>query len=385
MVAAVQGMGRARLYTDGHFATADGRARFVAVPYRAAAEPCDARHPFALNTGRLRDQWHGMSRTGTVARLFGHEGSPVVRMSPDDVARRGLKAGELVEVRSRRGAIVLPLVGDDRIGRAHAYIAMHWGDEFLSGISTEGERRAGVNALTSKAYCPDSFQPELKHAAVAIKPADLPWRLTAAAWLPDNAVVEVRERLRTAMPSFAYAACVPVLGHDGRTGVSLQAASARPIDKNEIDAIAGWLGLTGPSTLRYADPVRGTKRLLALEGEGAAARLGALLLVGEAPAADWLRGLWQEQLEVAPYGRFLLAPQANSPQGLAPRSPQVCNCLDVSEQRIRDCLARLDGEPAVRIAGLQAALKCGTQCGSCQPDLRRLEHAVPAPREAVAS
>ena len=142
-------------------------------------------------------------------------------------------------------------------------------------------------------------------------------------------------------------------------------------------------GLQTPATLRYADPVRGTRRLLALDGEGAAARLGALLLVGEAPAADWLRGLWQDQLEVAPFGRFLLAPQATSPQGLAPRSPQVCNCFDVSEQRIRACLAELGGEPAARIGALQARLKCGTQCGSCLPDLRRLEHAVAAPAEAT--
>jgi len=376
-------LGRARLYTDGRFATSDGRARFIATSYRAPAEPTDPRHPFALNTGRLRDQWHGMSRSGTVARLFGHEGSPAVRVHPDDLARRDLKAGDLVEVRSRRGAIVLPLVGDDRIGRAQAYIAMHWGDEFVSGRTADGVRRAGINALTTRAHCPDSLQPELKHAAVSIKTAALPWRLTAAAWLPADQVVAVRERMRAAMTSFAYAACVPVGGHDGRTGIWLQAASATPIETTWVDTIAGWLGLHTPATLRYADPVRGTRRLLALDGEGAAARLGALLLVGEAPAADWLRGLWQDQLEVAPFGRFLLAPQAASPQGLAPRSPQVCNCFDVSEQRIRACLAELGGEPAARIGALQARLKCGTQCGSCLPDLRRLEHAVAAPAQAT--
>jgi len=376
-------LGRARLYTDGRFATPDGRARFVAVAYRAPADPTDPRHPFALNTGRLRDQWHGMSRSGTVARLFGHEGSPAVRVHPDDIARRDLKAGDLVEVRSRRGAIVLPLVGDDRVGRAQAYVAMHWGDEFVSGRSADGVRRAGINALTTKAHCPDSLQPELKHAAVSIRSAALPWRLTAAAWLPADRVVAVRERMRAAMASFAYAACVPVGGADGRTGLWLQTASAQPIDAAWVDTIADWLGLQGPGILRYADPVRGTRRLLALEGDGPTARLAALLLVGEAPAADWLRGLWQDQLEVAPFGRFLLAPQASSPQGLAPRSAQVCNCFDVSEQRIRACLAELDGDPVTRLGALQARLKCGTQCGSCLPDLRRLERAVVAAAEVA--
>ena len=105
-------LGTARLYTDHVFATADGRARFVAAPYRPPVEARSARQPFAFNTGRMRDQWHGMSRSGTVARLFGHEGGPVVRMNPHDLPRRSLADGDLVEIESRRGAIVLPLVAD---------------------------------------------------------------------------------------------------------------------------------------------------------------------------------------------------------------------------------------------------------------------------------
>ncbi|MEO7337062.1 MAG: nitrate reductase, partial [Caldimonas sp.] len=179
-----EGIGTARLYDDLVFATADGRARFVATPYRPPAEARDARHPFALNTGRLRDQWHGMSRSGTVPRLFGHDGAPNVRMNPHDLPRRGLVAGDLVELSSRRGRIVLPVAIDDGVGRGEAYVAMHWGEEFVSGASVDGVRHAGVNGLTTRAFCPDSFQPELKHAAVRVAAAELPWRLTAAAWLP---------------------------------------------------------------------------------------------------------------------------------------------------------------------------------------------------------
>ncbi len=67
--------------------------------------------PFSLNTGRLRDQWHGMSRTGTLGRLFGHVAEPTVQMHPQDMARRRLKEGDLVHVTSRRGSIVLPVAG----------------------------------------------------------------------------------------------------------------------------------------------------------------------------------------------------------------------------------------------------------------------------------
>ena len=90
--------GTARLYTDGVFPTADGRARFAAVTYVPVAEPTDARYPLRLNTGRLRDQWHGMSRTGTVAQLFAHTGEPQLLMHSLDMLRRDLADGDLARI-----------------------------------------------------------------------------------------------------------------------------------------------------------------------------------------------------------------------------------------------------------------------------------------------
>ncbi|MER2555784.1 MAG: molybdopterin-dependent oxidoreductase, partial [Thauera sp.] len=77
--------GRRRLYTDGVFPTPGGRARFVKVDHRPTAEATDAAHPIALLSGRLRDQWHGMSRTGTVARLFNLDDEPLLSMHPADL------------------------------------------------------------------------------------------------------------------------------------------------------------------------------------------------------------------------------------------------------------------------------------------------------------
>ena len=374
-------LGRARLYTDGRFATPGGRARFVAVPYAPSAETRDARYPFALNTGRLRDQWHGMSRSGQVARLFGHEPWPVVRMNPHDLPRRGLQDGDLVELRSRRGRIVLPLAADEGVGRAQAYVAMHWGEEFVSGRA-DGDAAsspfAGVNALTQPAFCPDSRQPELKHAAIAVTRAVLPWRLVAAAWLPAARAGAVRQALRARMGDFAYASCLPVAGPDGRVGVVFDAAAAEPAAAALLDAIAAQLDLDGPAVLRYADPRRGRRRQLRLDGTGADVRLAALLLAGERAQADGLRALWLDAVPVAGLGRQLLAPDGAAPGHAAPRSRQVCNCLDVSESRIRECLSAQSGAAAVRIAALQSRLGCGTQCGSCLPELRRLEQSVPA-------
>jgi assimilatory nitrate reductase catalytic subunit len=254
---------------------------------------------------------------------------------------------------------------------------MHWGDEFVSGTSADGVRHAGINALTIAAHCPDSFQPELKHAAVGVTRLELPWRITAAAWLEPGRAVALREALRASMSRYAYAACVPVAGIDGETGVLFEAASATPFEPAALDALTAALGLAEPSTLRYADPIRGTRRLLALAGAGRGARLSALLLVGVAPVADWLRVLWQERLDVAPYGRYLLAPKAALPEGLSARGPQVCNCFDVTEACIRRRLQNAAGSAAERLAALQADLKCGTECGSCLPELRRLVAGMP--------
>ncbi|MFZ3128209.1 MAG: nitrate reductase, partial [Rhodoferax sp.] len=169
--------GTARLYTDGRFPTPDGKARLVVTPYQPVAEPRTARYPIALTTGRLRDQWHGMSRTGTLGRLFGHVPEPAVQLHPQDMARHQWRDGELVSVQSRRGAIVLPVQASTDIGLSQACIAMHWGSEFLSGCSATGEALAGVNTLMPSTFCPGSKQPELKHAAVRISKAELPWSL----------------------------------------------------------------------------------------------------------------------------------------------------------------------------------------------------------------
>ncbi|WP_459711570.1 molybdopterin oxidoreductase family protein, partial [Paraburkholderia sp. 2C] len=164
--------GDARRYTDGRFATADGRARFHATHYLPVADEVNARFPFRLTTGRLRDQWHGMSRTGRVAKLLSHAPEPALTMHPGDAARRGFAEGDLVQVKSRRGALVLPLQISDDVQSGAVFAAMHWSGQFVAS--------GGINEATHGAVDPHSQQPELKHAAVRIERADLPWRMIAA-------------------------------------------------------------------------------------------------------------------------------------------------------------------------------------------------------------
>lgn len=361
----------ARLYTDGRFATASGRARFVARDHQPPAEATSPDQPFALTTGRLRDQWHGMSRSGSVPGLFAHEGRPVVRVHPADAARHGLAEGALVHVRSRRGAIVLPLRLDDNLPPAGADIPMHWGDEFIGA-------QWGVNTLTPGSFCPDSRQPELKFSAVAIAPADLPWRLSACAWVAADDGAALRERLRALMPRFGYAQCLPVPSPSGLAGWAFEAAGAEAPPAPLVDELAALLGLAGPAVLRYADAGRGRLRLLRLDGDAPqTAPLQALLRVGRHDEGAWLVDLWRERRPAASAGRWLLSPGAPPGNAAAAASPQVCNCFDVREDVIRLTLARCSGSPAERLAQLQAERRCGTQCGSCLPALRRLVATTP--------
>jgi assimilatory nitrate reductase catalytic subunit len=362
--------GKARLYEDGVFPTPDRRARFADTPHDKLAEPRDARYPFSLNTGRLRDQWHGMSRTGTLGRLFGHVPEPAIEMHAQDLARLQLRDGDLVHVTSRRGSLVLPVQASAQVAPAQTFVAMHWGEEFVSGSTSTGERVAGVNALTSPAFCPSSKQPELKHAAVKILKAELPWRLLAVAWLGAGDALRARERLRELMPAFPYASCVP-FGRE-RTGLLFRAAAYEAAGDELLQRIEALMGLDGRDVLHYADKRRGQRRSMRLMPSGSDKRLEAFLLAGDISAESWIKTLLQDELPAQAYGRSLLSPGAKPPAALVARGRQVCGCFDVGEADIGRTLAQCSGPPDAQLAQLQQRLQCGTNCGSCVPELKRI-------------
>jgi assimilatory nitrate reductase catalytic subunit len=362
--------GKARLYEEGVFPTADGRATFADTPYVPLAEPRDVRYPFSLNTGRLRDQWHGMSRTGTLGRLFGHVPEPAIELHGQDMARLALVDGDLVQVTSRRGSIVLPARPSEQVGLAQSFIAMHWGDEFLSGSTSTGERIAGVNALTSPAFCPTSKQPELKHAAVKVLKAELPWRLLCVAWLPAGEALRAREQLRPLMQAFPFATCVP-FGRE-RAGVLFRAAGHEAAPEALLASIEGTLGLSQHGVLHYTDKRRGQRRSMRVVPAGTNTQLEGFMLAGDISAEAWVKPLLQDELPAQAYGRLLLNPGSKAPVAVVARGKQVCSCFDVSEAQVKGVLVACSGTPDAQLLQLQDRLQCGTNCGSCVPELKRL-------------
>jgi assimilatory nitrate reductase catalytic subunit len=253
---------------------------------------------------------------------------------------------------------------------AQAFVAMHWGPEWLGG-----DNGPGVNALMPRARCPQSRQPELKHTAVRIEPARLPWQLVAAAWLPADAALAAREALRALLPRFGYASCLPFGREpDASLGVLLRAAADVPVDEAVLHAVEQVLGLTGPATPRYADRRRGVHRALRLDGAAPpeAAALQAVLMAGEGTPPAWVLELLQDGRPARPFGQALLGGRTAGPMPAPARSAQVCNCLDVREDAIVRALSRCEGGDAARLDALQARLGCGTQCGSCLPRVQAL-------------
>ena len=361
--------GAVRLYTDGVFPTASGRAQFFTERYKACAEKVDTRYPLALTTGRLRDQWHGMGRTGNVARLFGHAPEPRLSVNPNDLSRRGLKDGELVKIESRRGAIYSLVEATDTMRSGQVYLPMHWGKRFLGGKDS-----AGVNTLTVPAFDPYSRQPELKHAAVKLTAAELSWRLTAFAACAgdENALLENLQGLQSEVAFFSTV----LIGRE-RPGVLVRAGHHGAPPAAWLESLDRLLGLNNDMALRYEDVRRASSRRMLIDGE----MLRAVRLCGEPGAiesGEWLREWLLAEKPVADIRRLLLSPATHAPSGFVLAGRVVCQCFNVTEDTITAALIDISGEPKARYAALQAQLNCGSNCGSCMPELRQLIAQVPA-------
>ncbi|MCZ4304321.1 molybdopterin-dependent oxidoreductase [Zoogloeaceae bacterium G21618-S1] len=346
--------GRARLYEDGVFPTPSGKARFVATDYVVTAESPSARYPLHLITGRLRDQWHSMTRTGLVPRLYNHEPEPQLHMHAEDLARRDLADGDIVRVRSRQGAAVLKVIASDTVRPGQSFLPMHWGGNTMAG-------KLGINALTPSAADPISKQPELKHAAIQVEKLAAGHALMAMRRITDTNAFSVLEALRAQMKDLPYAS-LTLAGRE----VPVVVLKARADEANTalLDAVDAAMGLDDPAhTLVYADTHRDVAKRARVDDD----ILNAVRLSGETRAAAWLTELMVRGEPAAPVRPWLLAPLTQPPAGQPTRGKVVCNCFDVSEEAI--VTAFHAGES---LEQLQTRTQCGTNCGSCLPELKRL-------------
>lgn len=391
--------GQQRLYENGVFQTPSGRARFLAPIYRATAEERDRRFPFALTTGRLRDQWHGMSRTGNLGRLFSHAPHPCVQINPVDARRLGFENDELVYVTSRRGCQMLPVAFSADVPCSQAFVAMHWGGEFVAGQAGKAPGY-GVNTLTIDAVDPISQQPEFKHAAVALRKANAPWHLSAFGRFTPAEAIRLQNQLRTYFYAGCYASAVlfgresdpvnaegPVVAIHAASdkdqsadwlGVEFRLASLEPIPAATIQALRELFGLNAGMMVDYRDSRSSTARFVSLARAGDQHHVMAVLLTGNPQAVvshHWLKGLLENQTDVTAMSRHLATPERQAPVlGVSlTRTKVVCNCFNTTSKQIEETLASLQHQtPEALVQSLKTRLACGTNCGSCVPELRQM-------------
>jgi assimilatory nitrate reductase catalytic subunit len=333
----VRGMqGTARLFGDGRFAFASGRARFVAVALgRPAQEVCEL-WPFVLNTGRVRDQWHTMTRTGSSPRLAVHVSEPFVEIHPEDARTLSLEQGRLARVTTRYGAAVLRLMLSDRQRRGSLFAPIHW--------SAENSSVGPIGALTQPLTDPLSGQPELKGT---------PARIEA---VPARHFGFILSRGTVPTEGLTYWARARMQAGD----VTLFALADTPA------AWSDWAAQRLPEgdSLSYEDA--GSQQFrLALLRQG---RLQAVLYTAsrpELPSPEWLKGRFDLANIPAPERRALIA---GRPLGGSDEGPIVCACFQVGRALILAAVAGGARSPAK----IGIATRAGSNCGSCLPELARL-------------
>ena len=348
-----------RLFGDGGgFPTADGRARFVPTPYRAPAVPAGDQFPFILNTGRLRDQWHTMTRTGRLPRLMAHQGEPFVDISFEDAVRLQLNESDLVRIESPHGEAVLPFRVADGLRAGEVFAPIHWTDQFTSA--------GPIGRLVGAATDPVSGQPELKASPV---------RLTAVAPQWHGLLLSGSEQVPQG--SYYWGRVPLERGH----AFTLIGWEPLPSGRGTEFWIAALLGAsTAAELVIYADPARGTYRYASIAGR----KLEACLFIARAgaalPSREALAALLGSRIE--PEARaFVLA---GSPGGAAAQNaagPTICSCFGVGLHTLHGAIVsrRLSS-----VAEIGAVLRAGTNCGSCIPELNAILNSAHAQSTTAA-
>jgi assimilatory nitrate reductase catalytic subunit len=334
--------GTQRLFEDGRFLHADGRARFVPTPPRAPAGAADEQFPLILNTGRIRDQWHTMTRTGRSPRLAEHQPEPFVDLHAQDALALAVREGELARVSSTLGSMVMRVRTSGELARGAAFAPIHW-----SGVNAS---QARPGALIHPVVDPVSGEPEFKHTACRVEPFPVEWY----GFLLSRAPVDITD-----------VTWWSALRGDGFFRYEL---AGREIPTDWSEWLRQRLGASDCDAdyLDYHDPASGIHRGARL----VESRLAGCLFVSrrpDLPERGWLGGLFAKGALAAPERVGLLA---GRPGGAQKESgPLVCSCFGVGRETLRRVIAE-HGLTDARQVG--ARVKAGTNCGSCLPEIRAL-------------
>jgi assimilatory nitrate reductase catalytic subunit len=365
--------GTARLWSAEDFAAHGRRAKLLAVTPKEPAEPLSADFPLTLNTGRVRDHWHTMTRTAMSPRLCRHLGEPYAELHPSDAERYAVTDGALLRLSSRYGIALARAKVTTGQRPGSVFMPMHWNDQHA--------RLALANALVNPVVDPLSGEPESKSTPVAIQPFPAAWHGFVLSRQPlavaeQDAQYAVRIRgsdcwlyeLAGLEPAADWPAWVRDLAATAED-VEASRTETTPMVRNAhptLDAAAEWLEFHDPRAGRYRTACLSQDKLLLCAFIGPDFRL---------PSRDWLESLFAKDCLSGDDRTNLLAgrPRRAEEDG----GPTVCACFRVG----RDTLKRaIIGEGLSSVEAIGSRLQAGTGCGSCLPELRTLLQEAAAER-----
>jgi len=322
-----------RLFADGRFSTPDRKARMWPVGEGSEDRHERAADQFVLNTGRVRDHWHTLTRTGKSPRLSRHTGEPFAEIHPEDATRLGIATAGLVRVHNARGSILVRALLTDRQRRGSVFVPMHWTAQ-MTGAGR-------VDSLVAPVTDPVSGQPDSKRTPVWIEAVPTVWFGFAVLrrWL--------------GAPDCAYWA-------RARTEAGWRVELAGEIALDDPAELAAHLFGREPD-IRFQDAAGGDHRFAAWrdgEAEG-------VLFLSRQPvscARDWLAAA----VDRNETGLGLLAGRPGREAG--DTGPIVCVCETVGARAISAAIA--DG--ATSVDAVTRACRAGGNCGSCRPEIESM-------------
>lgn len=334
--------GTERMFSNASFFTTSKKAQFIAVESQQPVSATSNEFPLVLNTGRVRDQWHTMTRTGKSSVLSSHIIEPYLEIHPDDALAYEIEDASLVVVTSARSSIVVRVTVSDKQRKGSVFVPMHWNNQFAS--------KAFVDSLVASHRDPLSGQPEFKYTPVRVEPYKASWygfllsrrKLTlenASYWTMSRGKGYWRYELAGEEAAANWSDC------------------ARKLLCKETEDV-NWIEYFDSSQQRY--------RAARIEN----GYLESCIFIGpdiRLPERDWLAKLFAEESLSELDRQSLLTGKPADPKQDAGRV--VCACFGVGINTIKNAMAENNLTTAEEIGAL---LKAGTNCGSCVPELKQI-------------
>lgn len=334
--------GTARLFANGHFYTSNHKAQFIAVKNTSAVHDLSTKYPLRLNTGRIRDQWHTMTRTSKSVKLSGHIYEPFVEIHPIDAEKFSLLDNDLAEVTSTLGHIVCRVNVSESQQQGNVFVPIHWNNEFASN--------AVVDSIVSADVDPVSGQPEYKSTPVNIKSYEAKW------------YGFVLSRRKLVLDNASYWSC----------------SRGQGVWRYEIagnDIPGDWAECARSLLCQHAEEVEWTEYHDSAVNRYRAARiengrLESCIFIGpefNLPERDWLVNLFSDEKINDTDRTSLLSGKPLNGQKDTGRT--VCACFNVGVNSIVDII-KLQQITSPEQVG--EVLRAGTNCGSCVPEIREI-------------